>query len=151
MPRHPGRPRLLGALIAGAVLLIMLITYAGGFANLRDERAFSERPVSFAWQDAGLDHVLEELFRERLDVRFPNPSDSDLHVTWTIKDMPEREVVRKLAELSGLRIRRIGDSVVAARPSWTWNRYDDWDRWFRERCGFSPWGRPAPRESFKGR
>lgn len=139
----PRRPRLLAMMLAGTVLLIALIFYAGGFTHLRDENAFAERRVSFAWQDAGLDHVLGELFRDRLDVRFANPSDADMALTWTIKDMQEREVVRQLAAISSLRIRRIGDEVVVAKPSWTWHHYDACDRWFRERCGFSPWGRPA--------
>lgn len=138
----PRRPRLLAAMLAGTVLLIAFIFYAGGFTHLRDENAFAERRVSFAWQDADLSLVLAELF-PGLEVRFVVPSYAGMQLTWTIKDMPEREVVRQLAAMSELRIRRIGDEVVVTMPSWTWRHYDACDRWFRERCGFSPWGRPA--------
>ena len=141
IPSRQPLPRLLAALLAGTVLLIALIVYAGGFANLRDENAFSERRVSFVCQDEHLSQVLAKLFSDQ-DVRFVESSDLDVIYSWTITDLPEREVVRQLAEVSELRIRRVGDEVVVAKPSWTWKRYDAWDLWFREHCGFSPWGRP---------
>ena len=136
-PRRLGRGGLLAALLVGALLLVLIAIYVGGFAYQRDLLTFGERRMTFTWADQDLAAGLAGLFPGQ-EIRVAEDCPGAV-MTFKVEDMRERDVMQKISDSCAYRIRQIDGVIMVEERSWLARAYASMDDWMKQRLGSSPW------------
>lgn len=142
-PTAPPRAERLGNHVLVFVLLalpvlVLLVWWAAGLRTWEaSATGFSERLVSFNFQDTNLEDALLVL-RPGASVYFSDPS-VPMIISFKVRDMPEQQALSWIVQLSETSITLKGDRIDVLSPPW-WERSYRWvDEWTRRHGGVRLW------------